>query len=75
MGGQKQRRRKNNGARNRMPQTTRKMKNGYVKDIDQIVLQDLLEENAKKLNNQPIDEDKPGLGQFYCIYCARYLSS
>jgi bud site selection protein 20 len=51
------------------------MKNGYVKDIDQIVLHDLLEENAAKLNNQPIDEDKPGLGQFYCISCARYLTS
>jgi bud site selection protein 20 len=73
MGGQKQRRRKANGARNRVPQANRKMKNGYVKDIDQIVLMDMLEENTQKLNNQPVDEDKPGLGQFYCIPCARYL--
>ena len=26
-----------------------------------------------KLLNQKIDEDKPGLGQHYCIPCARYL--
>ena len=26
-----------------------------------------------KLLNQPIDEDKPGAGQHYCVTCARYF--
>ena len=31
------------------------------------------EENIEKLINQPVDEDKPGLGQFYCVQCAKYF--
>ncbi|CAD6588107.1 MAG: Bud site selection protein 20 [Tremellales sp. Tagirdzhanova-0007] len=41
-----------------------------VKDLDQIQT-DLRPENKGKLELQPIDEDKPGLGQHYCVECAR----
>jgi len=40
------------------------------RDIDQIVLQDLVPERKLQLENQPIDLDLPGGGQFYCVYCA-----
>mmetsp|Transcript_40831 Transcript_40831/g.55485 ORF Transcript_40831/g.55485 Transcript_40831/m.55485 type:complete len:91 (+) Transcript_40831:125-397(+) len=30
-------------------------------------------ENANKLMNQEMDEDKTGLGQHYCISCTRYF--
>lgn len=32
-------------------------------------------ESIHKLKNQPLDETKPGLGQYYCISCARYFES
>ena len=32
-------------------------------------------ENSEKLLNQDLDEYKPGLGQFYCLTCARYFIS
>ena len=35
----------------------------------------MLPENTKKLENQKIDEEKPGMGQHYCVVCARYLIS
>ena len=41
--------------------------------MDQIVLEDMLPENTQLLLNQPIDEHRPGLGQHYCIACARYF--
>jgi bud site selection protein 20 len=41
--------------------------------LDQIVLEDMLPENTKVLKSQPTDEEKPGLGQFYCITCCRYF--
>ena len=47
----------------------------YTRDVDQIVLTDLQPENATKLKNQPLDEYKPGLGQHYCLECARYFIS
>lgn len=31
--------------------------------------------SVERLQNQPVDEDKPGLGQFYCIPCARYFAT
>lgn len=40
------------------------------KDIDQI------QEELKTYNptvNKPIDQDLPGLGQYYCLTCARYF--
>ena len=47
----------------------------YKRDIDQVILEDLLPVNTEKLENQPLDEYKPGLGQFYCVGCARYFIS
>ena len=68
--GQPQRRRKKN---NMNKETHRALKlKGYTKDIDQIH-DDLVPEKSAQLANQPIDEDLPGLGQFYCIPCARYF--
>ncbi|CAO3645171.1 unnamed protein product [Cunninghamella echinulata] len=34
---------------------------------------DIKPENAEKLKNQAIDTDKPGLGQHYCVECARHF--
>nr|ODO02657.1 bud site selection protein 20 [Cryptococcus depauperatus CBS 7855] len=45
-----------------------------VKDLDQIEL-DLLPHHKAKLEKQPIDEDKPGLGQHYCVECAKYCET
>ena len=45
---------------------------GYKRDVDQRHA-DLEPANAALLLNQPIDEDLPGRGQFYCIACARYF--
>ena len=47
----------------------------YRRDIDQVVLEDMLPENTQKLLNQPLDEYKPGLGQHYCVPCARYFQT
>ena len=47
----------------------------YRKDVDQVVLEDMLPQNAEKLANQPLDEYKPGLGQHYCLHCSRYFQS
>ncbi|EIW72703.1 hypothetical protein TREMEDRAFT_19744, partial [Tremella mesenterica DSM 1558] len=45
-----------------------------VKDLDQIQ-DDLRPENRTKLETQPLDEDKPGLGQHYCVECSRYCET
>jgi bud site selection protein 20 len=68
--GQCQRRRKNL-SKNKQFQKIRKTKR-RVKDIDEII-NDLKPENIIKLQNQKLDEDLPGLGQFYCVFCARYF--
>ncbi|KAI8084559.1 uncharacterized protein BX664DRAFT_337259 [Halteromyces radiatus] len=44
----------------------------YTRDLDQIH-DDIKPENAIKLKNQEIDTDKPGLGQHYCVECARHF--
>ncbi|KAF7732862.1 Bud site selection protein 20 [Apophysomyces ossiformis] len=44
----------------------------YARDLDQIH-EDIKPENVDKLKNQPIDTDKPGLAQNYCVECARYF--
>ena len=64
-------RRKKNMAKNKQFQKIRKTKH-RVKDIDEIV-NDLKPENIVKITNQPLDENLPGLGQFYCIFCAKYF--
>ena len=52
-----------------------KTKRGYKRDLDQIVYEDLLPEMTTQLLHQPMQEDKPGLGQHYCVTCARYFIS
>ncbi|KAJ3200836.1 hypothetical protein HK099_002491, partial [Clydaea vesicula] len=42
--------------------------------LDQI-WEDKKIENKTKLLNQEIDPDLPGLGQFYCLECAKYYIS
>lgn len=37
-----------------------------IKQIDT----DLKPDNVEKLLKQPVDLEKPGLGQFYCVHCA-----
>ncbi|BEJ14426.1 hypothetical protein CspHIS471_0401930 [Cutaneotrichosporon sp. HIS471] len=44
-----------------------------TKDLDQI--QHDIDHSRKKLEKQPIDEDKPGLGQHYCVECGKYYES
>ncbi|ORZ18114.1 hypothetical protein BCR42DRAFT_413180 [Absidia repens] len=44
----------------------------YTRDLDQIH-HDVKPENAIKLKSQKVDTDLPGLGQFYCVECARHF--
>ena len=64
-------RRKGNTAKHKQIGKSRKTKR-YQRDIDQIV-NDLEPQNIVKFNNLEIDEDLPGLGQFYCIFCSKYF--
>ncbi len=32
-------------------------------------------DRAQKLLKQEVDLDKPGLGQFYCVHCAKHFIS
>lgn len=64
-------RRKANLAKNKQYQRVRKTKH-KTKDIDEIV-EDLKPHNLIKMQNQKLDENLPGLGQFYCVFCARYF--
>merc|ERR1711957_13325 len=68
--GQCQRRCKNT-SKNKQFQKIRKTKR-RVKDIDEIQT-DLMPQNIVKMQVQKLDEDLPGLGQFYCVFCARYF--
>ena len=64
-------RRKGNTAKHKQIGKSRKTKR-YKRDIDQIV-NDLKPENIGKFDKLEIDEDLPGLGQFYCIFCSKYF--
>ncbi len=64
-------RRKGNTAKHKAIGKSRRTRN-KTKDMDQIV-EDLDPKNILKYQNLPIDEDLPGLGQFYCIFCSRYF--
>ncbi|KAJ9106341.1 hypothetical protein QFC21_001487 [Naganishia friedmannii] len=46
-----------------------------TRDLDLIQHNDLQPEEREKLENQPIDEEKPGLGQHYCVECAKYYET
>ncbi|KAL4062341.1 hypothetical protein V8B97DRAFT_1346232 [Scleroderma yunnanense] len=46
-----------------------------TRDLDQIQLIDLDPKNRAALEAQPLDFDKPGLAQHYCVECARYFES
>lgn len=43
-----------------------------TKDLDQVD-EDLQPKNQQKILDAGIDADKPGLGQFYCIHCAKHF--
>ncbi|KAK4683785.1 bud site selection protein 20, partial [Tremellales sp. Uapishka_1] len=45
-----------------------------TRDLD-IIQNDMKPENREAMLNQPIDEEKPGLGQHYCLECAKYYES
>lgn len=46
-----------------------------TKDLD-LIFEDLAsKEKIQQLLNQPLDETKPGLGQYYCIHCAKYFET
>ncbi|KZV98755.1 hypothetical protein EXIGLDRAFT_831975 [Exidia glandulosa HHB12029] len=45
------------------------------KDLDQIQLHDMQPQNRAKLEAQPLDYEKPGLGQHYCVECAKYYET
>ncbi|AQZ19130.1 BUD20 (YLR074C) [Zygosaccharomyces parabailii] len=44
-------------------------------DLDVIFQELSSKEKIQELLNQPLDETKPGLGQHYCIHCAKYMES
>ncbi|AQZ15235.1 BUD20 (YLR074C) [Zygosaccharomyces parabailii] len=46
-----------------------------TKDLDVIFQELSSKEKIQELLNQPLDETKPGLGQYYCIHCAKYMES
>jgi bud site selection protein 20 len=64
-------RKKGAGTQNKKWHKIHKTKH-YKKDLD-IRFNDMKPQNLPKLENQPIDEDLPGLGQFYCVPCSRYF--
>ncbi|KAK3043066.1 hypothetical protein RJ639_002634 [Escallonia herrerae] len=35
----------------------------------------LLQKPAGKMNQLPVDEDLPGMGQYYCLHCDRYFAN
>lgn len=44
-----------------------------TRDLD-LVYNDLATpQSIHKLKNQPLDENLPGLGQYYCVHCAKYF--
>lgn len=46
-----------------------------TKDLDLIYEELASQKQIDGLLNQPIDETKPGLGQHYCIHCAKYFET
>ncbi|KAK9457568.1 hypothetical protein V1511DRAFT_493992 [Dipodascopsis uninucleata] len=46
-----------------------------TRDLDQVHEDLSSEASVQKLSSQPLDESKPGLGQYYCIECAKYFET
>lgn len=46
-----------------------------TKDLDLIYNELSSQDKIQELLNQPLDETKPGLGQHYCIHCAKYFET
>ncbi|TFK39609.1 hypothetical protein BDQ12DRAFT_698215 [Crucibulum laeve] len=46
-----------------------------TRDLDQIQMIDLDPKNRAALEAQPIDFEKPGLAQHYCVECAKYYET
>ncbi|KAK9376482.1 uncharacterized protein V1513DRAFT_410400 [Lipomyces chichibuensis] len=46
-----------------------------TRDLDQVHEDLSSQASVQKLSNQPLDESKPGLGQYYCIECAKYFET
>ncbi|CAI4045933.1 Bud20p SKDI_12G1250 [Saccharomyces kudriavzevii IFO 1802] len=46
-----------------------------TRDLDLIYNDLATKESVQKLLNQPLDETKAGLGQHYCIHCAKYMET
>ncbi|KZT07504.1 uncharacterized protein LAESUDRAFT_698818 [Laetiporus sulphureus 93-53] len=46
-----------------------------TRDLDQIQLIDLDPKNRAILEAQPLDPEKPGLAQHYCVECAKYFET
>ncbi|CDO92906.1 unnamed protein product [Kluyveromyces dobzhanskii CBS 2104] len=46
-----------------------------TKDLDLIYDELTSQKQIDSLLNQPIDETKPGLGQYYCIHCSKYFET
>ncbi|KAL3229829.1 Bud site selection protein 20 [Nakaseomyces bracarensis] len=46
-----------------------------TKDLDLIFEELKSQDKIASLLNQPLDETKPGLGQHYCIHCAKYFET
>ncbi|KZS94527.1 hypothetical protein SISNIDRAFT_484740 [Sistotremastrum niveocremeum HHB9708] len=46
-----------------------------TRDLDQIQLHDMDPKHRAKLEAQPLDYEKTGLAQHYCVECARYFET
>merc|ERR1712183_84338 len=69
--GQPQRRRGNTAKNKHLHKCHIKFKR-HTREVDQ-VYEDLQPENIQKFDNPEIDESLPGLGQHYCISCAKHF--
>jgi len=67
----KPQRRRGNTSRNKHLHKKLKVKR-HTRDIDQ-VFEDIQPGKVEKYDEMEIDEDLPGLGQHYCVTCAKYF--
>jgi bud site selection protein 20 len=69
----KPQRRRGNTARNKHLRKAHIKTKRFTRDIDQ-VYEDIQPDNICKFDNPDIDEALPGLGQYYCITCAKHFT-